>query len=88
MRLAASITRLTRMGAEAGAMARPSTIMALFGGGGGGTNTAPPELSAGVSALAVPPAVRPRAHAAAMATTIRQPVSEGQQAFSFVRLRG
>ena len=54
MRLAASITRLTLVGAEAGARARPSTIFALFGGGGGGMKTAPPELSAGVSAPAAP----------------------------------
>jgi hypothetical protein len=40
--LAASITRATLTGAEAGAISRPSTSVAFSGGGGGGTNTAPP----------------------------------------------
>ena len=42
IRLAASITRLTRVGAEAGAITRPSTSIAFSGGGGGGVKVAPP----------------------------------------------
>src|ERR687895_2756490 len=41
-RLAASMTRFTRRGAEAGAITRPSTSVASSGGGGGGTKVAPP----------------------------------------------
>src|ERR671918_654763 len=43
-RLAASITRFTRPGAEAGAITRPSTSVASSGGGGGGSKVAPPLL--------------------------------------------
>src|SRR5918996_2696964 len=43
-RFAASITRFTRRGAEAGAITRPSTSAASSGGGGGGSNVAPPLL--------------------------------------------
>src|SRR5918998_5740562 len=43
-RFAASIPRLTRRGAEAGASTRPSTSVASSGGGGGGSNVAPPLL--------------------------------------------
>ena len=37
MRFAAAIARLTRVGAPAGGIATPSTILARFAGGGGGT---------------------------------------------------
>src|ERR671914_2929934 len=43
-RLAASTTRFTRRGADAGAITRPSTSVASSGGGGGGSNVAPPLL--------------------------------------------
>src|SRR5918992_1495662 len=43
-RLAASTTRFTRRGADAGAITRPSTSVASSGGGGGGVNVAPPLL--------------------------------------------
>ena len=46
-RLAASMTRLTRVGADAGAITRPSTSVASSGGGGGGSKVAPPLLGAG-----------------------------------------
>src|SRR3954453_3132906 len=52
-RLAASMTRLTRLRAGAGGISRPSNSGALSGGGGGGSNVAPP-LVGSVSALAVP----------------------------------
>src|SRR3954470_8185931 len=42
--LAAAITRLIRVGAEAGASRRPFTSFAFTGGGGGGWNVAPPPL--------------------------------------------
>src|SRR5215204_5743333 len=51
-RLAASITRLTRRGADAGAITRPLTSVASSGGGGGGSKVAPPVI--GVAAVAVP----------------------------------
>ncbi len=41
---AAAITRLMRVGAEAGASSRPFTSFALAGGGGGGWKAAPPPL--------------------------------------------
>src|ERR687891_2376489 len=44
MRLAASMARATRTGAETGAISRPLTSFAFSGGGGGGVNTAPPPL--------------------------------------------
>src|SRR5215212_4993076 len=65
-RLAASITRLTRSGAEAGAITLPSTSVASSGGGGGGSKVAPP-LVGGVSAVAVPAAASSSRHAAARA---------------------
>src|ERR671915_643890 len=43
-RFAASMTRFTFRGAEAGASTRPSTSVASSGGGGGGSNVAPPLL--------------------------------------------
>src|ERR671917_163659 len=43
-RLAASMTRFTRRGAEAGAITRPSSSVASSGGGGGGWDVAPPLL--------------------------------------------
>src|SRR5215208_1705168 len=46
------MTRLTRRGADAGAMRRPSTSLPFAGGGGGGTNAAPPPLVAAVCAVA------------------------------------
>src|SRR5215210_100577 len=60
MRLAAVITRLTRRGAEAGAMSRPSTSAPFAGGGGGGTNEAPPPLEA---FWAIAPGARTSRHA-------------------------
>src|SRR5215217_4021631 len=64
-RLAASITRLTRMGADAGAITRPLTSLAFSGGGGGGTKVAPPLV--GVSAVAGPASAASSRHAAASA---------------------
>src|ERR671918_1421166 len=43
-RFAASMTRFTFRGAEAGASTRPSTSVASSGGGGGGSKVAPPLL--------------------------------------------
>src|SRR5215208_145889 len=65
-RLAALITRLTRSGAEAGAITRPSTSVASSGGGGGGSKVAPP-LVGSVSAVAVPAVAGSSRHAAARA---------------------
>src|SRR5215211_9355182 len=66
-RFAAAITRLTRVGAEAGAITRPPTSLAFLGGGGGGSKTAPPEAG-GMSAPATGAATAaPARHAAAMA---------------------
>src|SRR5919112_878277 len=65
-RLAASITRLTRGGAEAGAITRPLTSVASSGGGGGGSKVAPP-LVGFVSATAVPALAGSSRHAAARA---------------------
>ena len=65
-RLAASITRLTRSGAEAGAITRPLTSVASSGGGGGGSKVAPPLT--GVSAAAVPANAGTSMHAIASAT--------------------
>ena len=64
-RLAASITRLTRAGADAGAITRPSTSVAFSGGGGGGSKVAPPLV--GVSAAAVPASAGSSRHATASA---------------------
>src|SRR4051794_8966090 len=67
MRLAAAITRLTRVGAEAGAITRPSTSVASSGGGGGGSKVAPPLVGFGAvgSANAVPAAAGVSRHAVA-----------------------
>src|SRR3954452_3235794 len=67
IRLAAAITRLTRVGADAGAITRPSTSAAFSGGGGGGSNVAPPPLGEGEegSANAVPAPTGTSRHAAA-----------------------
>src|SRR5918997_2598833 len=43
-RFAASMTRFTRRGADAGGITRPSTSVPSSGGGGGGSNAAPPLL--------------------------------------------
>src|SRR5918997_3559635 len=68
-RLAASITRLTRVGADAGAITRPSTSVASSGGGGGGSNVAPPVVGL-VSADAVPASASRNAAASATKRTI------------------
>ena len=65
-RLAAAMTRLTRSGADAGAITRPLTSIASSGGGGGGSNVAPPVV--GVSAVAVPAKTGTSKHAIASAT--------------------
>src|SRR5215213_7584405 len=67
MRFAAAITRLTRTGADAGAITRPSTRVASSGGGGGGSKVAPPLVGLGAvgSANAVPAAAGVSRHAAA-----------------------
>src|SRR5215213_9774807 len=65
-RLAASITRLTRGGADAGAITRPLTSVASSGGGGGGSKVAPPLVGV-VSAMAVPAVAGNSRHAAAKA---------------------
>src|SRR4051812_28293650 len=49
---AAAITRLMRVGAEAGASRRPFTSFALTGGGGGGWKVAPPPFMEDVCAIA------------------------------------
>src|SRR5918992_2026059 len=63
-RLAASMTRFTRRGAEAGAITRPSTSVASSGGGGGGSKVAPPLLDL-LPAEAVPASPVTSRHAAA-----------------------
>src|SRR5262245_40603377 len=49
-RLAEAITRLTRVGADAGARACPLTTIASSGGGAAGTKVAPPVLDASAQA--------------------------------------
>jgi hypothetical protein len=63
------MTRLTRRGAEAGAITRPSTSVASSGGGGGGSNVAPPLLE-GSAAEAVPARPVTSRHAAAAQTSL------------------
>src|SRR5215203_3819427 len=65
-RLAAAITRFTRVGAEAGAITFPSTSVASSGGGGGGSKLAPPV--SGGEAAAGPASTSTSRHAAASAT--------------------
>src|SRR4051794_18100289 len=60
---AAAITRLMRVGAEAGASRRPFTSLALAGGGGGGSNVAPPPLIDELCAIA--PGAATSTHASA-----------------------
>src|SRR5215218_5131095 len=66
-RLAAAITRLTRVGADAGASTRPLTSVASSGGGGGGSKVAPPLVGRS-AAMAVPPTAGTSRHAIASAT--------------------
>ena len=90
MRFAASITRFTRSGADAGAIALPSTIIALSGGGRGGTNAVPPLLAGVVlppSAQALPAPTSEARHAHTSA--VWQMGFPGElNGISLVRLRG
>src|SRR5918994_1623581 len=67
MRLAAAITRFTRVGADAGAITRPFTSWAVSGGGGWGTKVAPPVLGGTWAWAAGAPATTPARHAPSMA---------------------